>query len=418
MVFLALLLLAPQGVDAVPERVLLSWNGDPATTAAVSWRTRAKCEPVAQIALASPDPRFGRGATPAKTSTREVSLDSGGDAWYHRAVFNGLQPDTLYAYRVGDGKAWSEWFQFRTAARGERPFRFVYFGDAQNDIKSLWSRAIRQAHRDAPYAAFMLHAGDLVDRADSDREWGEWFHAGGWLHAQIPVVATPGNHEYARAQGGRTLTRMWRPQFAYPANGLPGLEDTCYYIDFQGARIVSLNSNERPEEQARWLDQVLSKNPQRWTFVTFHHPVYSTAIGRDNPEIRRLWQPVFEKHRVDLVLQGHDHTYGRRNVATGANVRDPKSGTVYVVSVSGPKMYRISPEALKAMDRVAEYTQLYQVIDVSRDRVRFESRTVSGDLYDAFELHKQAGKANRIVEIKGAIPQRLDPTPAKGRRDE
>ncbi|MCW5938828.1 MAG: metallophosphoesterase family protein [Fimbriimonadaceae bacterium] len=414
---LALCFAWPQ--TTTPSRVLLSWSDDPATTATVSWRTdAATAESVGQIALASPDPRLGKDAQSVVAASQTVELDTGSKASYHRVTFTGLKPETLYAYRVGEQNEWSEWFQFKTAAQGFKPFQFVYFGDAQNNLKSMWSRAIRQAHRDAPYAAFMLHAGDLVDKPDSDKEWGEWFYAGGWLHAQIPVVATPGNHEYGRGPEGRALTRMWRPQFSYPKNGLPGLEDTVYSIDFQGVRIVSLNSNERQEEQAPWLEKTLSTNPQLWTIVTFHHPVYSTAVGRDNPLIRRVWQPILQKHKVDLVLQGHDHTYGRKNVPTGANVRDPKSGTVYVVSVSGPKMYRISPEALKEMTRVGEYTQLYQVIKVDRSKLRFEARTTSGELYDGFELTKGRDGSNTLREINPEVPARLEPTPATGRKDD
>ena len=45
-------------------------------------------------------------------------------------------------YRVGDGVNWSEWFHFRTASDRPEPFSFIYFGDAQTDLKSLWSRVI------------------------------------------------------------------------------------------------------------------------------------------------------------------------------------------------------------------------------------------------------------------------------------
>jgi hypothetical protein len=65
--------------------------------------------------------------------------------------------------------------------------------------------------------------------------------------------------------------------------------------------------------------------------------------------MRDKLQPLFDKYRVDLALTGHDHTYARAglmesdNVTTGAAVRAP-GGTVYVVSVSGPKMYRLDRE--------------------------------------------------------------------------
>ena len=75
----------------------------------------------------------------------------------------------------------------------------------------------------------------------------------------------------------------------------------------------------------------------------------------DNPEIREALQPIFEYYGVDLVLQGHDHTYARsglmthENVGTGVTARSPKAGTVYVVSVSGPKMPTISATSTPQM---------------------------------------------------------------------
>ena len=57
----------------------------------------------------------------------------------------------------------------------------------------------------APQARFLIHAGDLVNDANSDQEWGEWFHAGGWIDAiagppQLPATTnmpgeTPGRDE-------------------------------------------------------------------------------------------------------------------------------------------------------------------------------------------------------------------------------
>ena len=181
-----------------------------------------------------------------------------------------------------------------------------------------------------------------------------------------------------------------------------------------------MNSNERQEEQGKWLDSTLSNNPNRWTILTFHHPIYSAAKGRDNKQLREMWQPIFDKHKVDLVLTGHDHTYARSgllmfdNAGSGATVRDPKSGTVYVVSVSGPKMYRVEREDW--MKRAAENTQLYQIIEVDGDHIRYESRTAIGTLYDAFELVKQAGgKSNVLIEKAPKTPERLGEEVRTGR---
>jgi 3',5'-cyclic AMP phosphodiesterase CpdA len=392
----------------LPDRVVLTWTSDPATSQAVTWRTSTEVKHgLAEITVASADPRFTENTEKIDASTQTLTTNLN-TANFHTAVFQELQPATKYAYRVGDGVNWSEWFHFTTASDAPRPFSFIYFGDAQNNLRSMWSRVIREAYSDAPKASFFLHAGDLVNRAESDAEWGEWFGAGGFLNAMTPSIAVPGNHEQARGDNGtRRLSHHWRPSFAFPENGPPGLEESCYTLVYQDVRIIALNSNEQLERQAEWLDEVLTNNQARWTVCTFHHPVFSTGRGRDNEKLRKLWKPIFDKHRVDLALQGHDHTYGRtglktpiigvdQNLESGVNRRDLKSGTVFVVSVSGPKMYSLQKHVF--MKRQLANTQLYQIIHVDGDRLRYEARTAVGDLYDAFTLVKQPGKINRLIE--------------------
>ena len=193
---------------------------------------------------------------------------------------------------------------------------------------------------------------------------------------------------------------------------------SCSSFVYHNVRVVGLNSNEQQDIQAEWLDRVLAGNTAPWVVCAFHHPIYSTGKDRDNAELRSLWKPVFDRYKVDLVLQGHDHTYGRTgfdvppagavhptvaNVASGVQKKDEKTGTIYVVSVSGPKMYDNQRQPF--MKRLAEDTQLYQIIHVDGGMLRFEARTAVGDLYDAFELHKQEGDINRLVEIEPEVPE-------------
>jgi len=404
----------------IPDRVLLCMSDDPAHRMAVTWRTAKEvASPIAQIAIAEAGPKFTSKSRTVAARSALLKTDLG-EALYHEALLDGLEPGTTYVYRVGDGTNFSEWFQFRTASAGREPFTFVYFGDAQNDLKQHWSRVIRQAQSEAPKARFFLHAGDLVNRGTSDAEWGEWCYAGGFLHAQIACVATPGNHEYSRPPTPRlkeivrqpfdavasvtkkpTITSHWRPMFALPENGPSGLEETAYWFDYQGARFVSLNSNVDQEAQVAWLDAILKDNPNRWTILTFHHPLFSTAKGRDNKKLREIWQPVFDRHQIDLVLQGHDHSYGRSglleaNLPAGLQVHNGDSGTVYVVSVSGPKAYTVEDQPWMVEHGTGR--QLYQVITIDGDSLHYESRTATGELYDLFELRKQADGRNRLLE--------------------
>lgn len=400
---------------AMPDRIVLTLNGDPRTSVAVTWRTSVDVvKGIAEIAEAEANPYFSEKSKQLEATSTALKTDIN-TAHFHTVPFSGLTPNKKYVYRVGDGTNWSEWFHFKTAAAENEPFSFIYFGDAQNNVRSMWSRVIREAYSDAPKAAFMLHAGDLVNVANSDAEWGEWFGAGAWINAMTPNVAIPGNHEQTKlGDGSRKLTEHWKPQFEFPLNGPKGLEESCYTIQYHNMLLIGLNSNEQQDTQAVWLDQVLSENTAQWVVCTFHHPIFSTGKDRDNKELRALWKPIIDKHKVDLVLQGHDHTYGRTgmqvpetiaNVPTGVQKVDQQTGTIYVVSVSGPKMYNHRKQDF--MKRVAEDTQLYQVIHIDGGKLRFEARTAVGDLYDAFELQKQPGMINKLIEFEPEVPENL-----------
>jgi 3',5'-cyclic AMP phosphodiesterase CpdA len=420
----------------VPDRVILTWSDTPSTTQSVTWRTDTTVtKALGQIAKSTDGPEFDPltsktvnaklvTTVPAKTQALTTTLNS---ANYHSLTFTELEPDSKYVYRVGDGINFSEWYQFRTPSAKPEPLEFIYFGDAQNDIKRHWSRVVRGAFTNMPKAKFIVHAGDLINSATKDDEWGEWHTAAGWINGMIPTVPTPGNHEYGRLPltplqeehytylsvigshaGDRTLlpksglTQHWRAQFTLPEQGPKGLEETCYSLDIQGVRIISLNSNEKQAEQIPWLEEQLANNPNRWTVVTFHHPIYSPAKGRDNADLRNKWRPVFDKYHVDLVLTGHDHTYGRTGLMIEDNVMSGsmayRGGTVYCVSVSGPKLYNLG-ETTKLVI-ATEQKQLYQLIRVDGSKLHYEARTAADEVFDEFELRKQPDGRNILVERK------------------
>jgi hypothetical protein len=514
-----------------PDRVVLTWAEDPASSLSVTWRTDSTVtDAKAQIALARSAPSFFTQArtVPATTTPLPDKVPAQNvRANYHSVTFTGLKSDTLYAYRVGDGEHWSEWYQARTASDEPEPFSFIYFGDAQNEIRSHWPRVVRAAYAKAPGASFLIHAGDLVHNGNRNVEWGHWNEAGGWVQGMIPNMPVPGNHEYrpyerwkardtlavaASFSGGtmegtyveadghheplvatreaaaedaatatgspagawtynvdegeyegmlhfekeegklsgrlvndagktfplrvrtagddtlaaefmkevekaspRRLSIHWRPQFALPENGPKGMKETVYTFEHQGLRVIGLNSNLRDStelrRQTKWLENTLAASDARWTVVTMHHPMFSSSEGRSNERLRKTWTPLFDEYQVDLVLQGHDHTYARgrvKNLQQGVNTRSPVGGTVYVNSVSGAKMYEIREDRWEQyesieMERAAENTQLFQIVRVGQDTLRYRSHTATGEPYDAFNLIKQAGnQPTKMVELPPA----------------
>lgn len=428
--FLALLLVTFTGQaqlhkdypsSVYPDRVILGWQRSPATSQSVNWRTDSTVTTaVGALVEADPSPDLASKATLVPGSTERVVID-GKTMLYHTVHFEKLKPATHYNYRVGDGTHWTEWFQFTTAQDHPAPFSFLYFGDAQNDIRSLWSRTIRGAYSKLPAVSLMIHAGDLINTSNSDWQWAEWFEAGSWINGQVPTLAVPGNHEYFKDEQGKgRVSKHWRPSFVLPENGPAGFEETAYYVDYQGTRFVFLNSQLAlldtlaMNRQADWLVQTLRQNPNRWTVVTHHHPVFSTAKGRDNTKWRERMEPIYRAHNVDLVLQGHDHTYGRGlNMPLGKSRKHP-DGPIYVVSVSGPKMYDIGLQDW--MDRAGSNTQLYQTISIDGDKLVYQSYTVTGEKYDSFELLKNGKGVNTLTDQAPVLPSERLELPAEYRK--
>jgi len=144
---------------------------------------------------------------------------------------------------------------------------------------------------------------------------------------RLPVMPSAGNHEYL--DQGPQLFKMF---FDLPRNGPKTSEaDLVYSFEHGDAFFAVLDSTmavsspRAAREQADWLDRALSATKATWKFVMYHHPVYASRRNRDNQPLKDHWVPIFDKHHVDIVFQGHDHTYIRTHPMR-ANHRASSSG--------------------------------------------------------------------------------------------
>lgn len=386
-----------------PQRIILNLTQDPSHSMAVTWRTESETKnPVAQFAEAGNFTEFAENPEVIHASMEKIYPDSGKTAFCYSVVLNKLKPSTLYAYRVGGDDVFSEWNQFTTANETASPLRFVFFGDPQDEINKFCSRVFREAYKAAPDANFWLFTGDVVTEP-SDRLWDEFYQAGGFIFREVPLILTPGNHDMKfKVENGKfvldkkgkkarakEVAPLWRAQFTLPENGPAGFSETSYFVDYQGVRFIMINSNYKLYEQAKWLDSILTGNTNKWTVVSFHHPLHSSGRERDDKATRDAFLSVFDKHNVDLILQGHDHSYARSyKLKNGLKVSDSEKGTVYVTSVSGPKAYSVNPLYSGLMAKMGTNLQLFQLVSIDKDRLSFKSFTAAGQLYDSFELEK------------------------------
>ena len=90
-----------------------------------------------------------------------------------------------------------------------------------------------------------------------------------------------------------------------------------------------------------------------------------------------------------MALQGHDHAYLRTYPMKGGKaVNSPKDGTVYVVSVSGTKMYE--QDAQDYIEFGMTNTATYQVLDIqiSGDRLVYRAYDIDGGRRDELIIEK------------------------------
>jgi hypothetical protein len=318
-----------------------------------------------------------------------VNHNTVNDPIVHRHSVNliGLEPATTYEYEVGDGGAtgWTLPFEFTTAPDKTTPFKFIYMGDAQNGL-DMWGKLVKNAHAEEPDAAFYIMAGDLVNRGNERDDWDDFFHNAKGVYDRKQLVPCIGNHE----NQGELGPWMYLDLFDLPENGPANIEpERAYSFTYSNALFIVLDSNLLPADQVEWLDAELAASDATWKFVVYHHPAYSSGASRDNPDVRDLWTPIFDKYHVDLALQGHDHAYLRTWPMKGnQKVGSAAEGTIYIVSVSGTKFYEQGEFDYTefGMTNVATY----QVLDLRIDgnKLTYKSYDIEGKVRDEFVIEK------------------------------
>ncbi len=375
-----------------PGRILISWSGDATNSRDVTWEG----DTINHQGTLQVTGKSFNGDTTTYNAKSKILKTSGGASAFFRVALRNLNGGETYQYRVANGNLWSDWYSFKMGNVKDSTFSFIYIGDVQDSINGSAGKLFHRASESRPDADFMLFIGDMIERPH-DAYWGEWFRSGGNLFRTIPILATPGNHEYHKGVIQR-LDERWMAHFPFPQNGPENFKGRACYWDYQNTRIISLDSNgiqSLPSalEQRKWLKSVLENTHKRWIIVIMHHPLYSTSRGRDYFYLRTLFKSLFDQYNVDLVLSGHDHSYGRA-AHIPADQGDDKPGTVYIVTHASPKVYDL--KFSDKMDKLASNTQMYQILDVSADSIKFGAFTTNGSPFDGFTIRKDAAGIKSI----------------------
>lgn len=342
----------------------------------------------------------------------------------HTIEVKGLEPATRYAYSVRAGAA-SKYAAFVTAPPddGDAPFRFLVYGDNRSDDAA--HAAIVRAM--VPVASdFLVHTGDLVEDGAVPAHWQTFFDIEAPLLSTRCFLACVGNHEltdggaieYARYFGWTDLpltafgarSRHSRSGLTSEA-GVPTamrpehLNGTFRWGNTRFFLINGMVSYQRTVDRF-WLEKALSdaddeKNLE-WRVVVVHHGPWSSGPHGNNARLHEAGVvPLLTRHKVDLVISGHDHLYER----------GWSEGLAYVVSGGGgAPVYRIKSQLPQA--RRVESVRHFVDVSVSARSMRFVATRVDGSTIERCSLHKGALGWDCDSPVVGVGSTGLAPRPA------
>jgi hypothetical protein len=253
------------------------------------------------------------------------------------AVVEGLEPSRRYSYEVEASSAIlagaDDAHSFRTAPpRGRAtPVRFWVLGDCGtnrvdtgNPGKAVAARnGFRRFNRGRGPLDGILLLGDNAYSHGTDSQYQTALFAV-YHHElrQVPVWPCIGNHE---------LTDDYFGIFTVPekgeAGGVPSRCPNYYSFDYAHLHFTILDLwktewRDRAAPQRQWLERDLASTRQDWVIVVNHFPPYCDGKYESDhnqylAEVREQILPVLDRHGVDLLLAGHDHTYQRSYLLDG-----------------------------------------------------------------------------------------------------
>jgi hypothetical protein len=250
-------------------------------------------------------------------------------------------------------------------------FKFAVLGDFGTGSKQQYELAAQMAtlHKGFKYELVAL-VGDNLYGSQKAQDFKKKFEIPykPLLDGGVKFYASLGNHDK-------------REQRLYPQFNMDGK----LYYSFTPKPNVSffaLDSGYPVPEQIRWLEKELTASSSDWKIVFFHHPLYSSGDRHGSDVgLRAVLEPLFLKHNVSVVLNGHDHFYERMK---------PQKGIVYFVAGSGGKLRKGNIDKRTGLTAKGFDTDLtFLAAEIIGDEMHFNAISRLGKIVDSGALTRR-----------------------------
>ena len=324
--------------DKLPTYIIENATQDAYTTKSISWvadPATAAHKAVLEYAPAGADFETAKIAVNGETTLKGF-VDAA--VLINSVTVTGLDANTEYQYRVGDGRNWSDVSTFKTANDDvDAATNIFILGDTQtegDDITNATEINKRLAGDGTDYA-LGIQLGDAVEdivRYDSWTDFLNMMEQPKGAFGSNDMLHVIGNHELSGDPGATAAKAMF------------GIEQgTEYYsVRYGNVYIATIDyCFDTPELQraAEWLKQDAAASDAPWKILVLHQPPYYTNPEGGSNIVNQILPPAIDAAGIDVVFSGHDHAYARTKPLTNYEV-DEANGTVYYIAGStGEKSY-------------------------------------------------------------------------------
>lgn len=327
------------------------------------------------------------------------------DYLQYQVQLKGLQPNSVYEYRIVTEKNKGTWHSLKT--ENAKGFTALIFPDSQSSDYSGWQQLARAAQQRHKESELYINMGDLVDNGQDGSQWRAWLGSVEPFSADLVFAPVIGNHEAYSLDWQMTPPKAYTNLFAVPENGLPEYKRQFYSFDYGPVHFMVLDTNFHEAQgwqprlltdELRWLEQDLAKSKARWKIVLQHRDIFMYSFSKESgrPEratffldFSRQLMPLYEKYGVDAVLSAHLHTYRRRIPLR--NFAPAEDGITYILTgVAGnvryPKLW--GDFAWDAARAPQPETANYMTLEVAQEKLLFRAFLPDGKQFDEVEIKK------------------------------